>query len=524
LGRFLAVLCAAALGATLAPSASAQPRDTVIVGLLGEPDHLVPGFSRLAVAGHVNAALFVGLVGLNVDLQAYPRVAAEIPTLENGQWRLLPNNEMEVTYKIRPGFKWHDGTPVTAGDAVFAWEVAREPRTGAIAPDTGISAMTAPDPATLVVRWRERRAQANIYAHSFLPRHLLGAQFRENPAVIRTGAFAQRLVGNGPYRLVEWMRGRHVRMQAVEDYVEGRPAIPTLIFRFFPSAAAVGGEEVHVNFTGAGGGPQFESLTVPGLIFEHIAINLDSPLLRDRRVRQALLHAVDREAIRRQAGWVTEEVAHTWLPPRHPMHNPNARQYGYDPDTARRLLAEAGWTPGPDGVLRNAAGDRFGLVLMTTRGDPRRERTQDLVIAQWRTVGVAVRKDNPDNFFDMLFRRQFPHLGMFAFLMHPVETGWSRWHSSMIPTEANRFQGGNYYGWRHAENDRLLEQAGQEMSDSRRDDLMRRQQEVWVDALPALPLWFRNETALVHRNLQGVKPVGVGGGYTWNVHDWAWRP
>jgi len=113
----------------------------VIAGLLGEPDHLVPGFSRLSVAGHVNAALFVGLIGLNAELQAYPRVAAEIPTLENGQWRLLSNNEMEVTYKIRRGFKWHDGTPVTAGDAVFAWEVAREPRTGAIAPDPGISAM-----------------------------------------------------------------------------------------------------------------------------------------------------------------------------------------------------------------------------------------------------------------------------------------------------------------------------------------------------------------------------------------------
>jgi peptide/nickel transport system substrate-binding protein len=523
-GRLLAVLCAAALGATLTATASAQPRDTVIVGLLGEPDHLGPGFSQLAVAGHVNAALFVGLIGLNADLQAYPRVAAEIPTLENGQWRLLPNNEMEVTYKIRPGFKWHDGTPVTAGDAVFAWEVAREPRTGAIAPDPGISVMTAPDPATLVVRWRERRAQANIHAHAFLPRHLLEAQFRENPAGIRTGAFAQRPIGNGPYRLVEWVRGRHVRMHAVEDYVEGRPAIPTLIFRFFPSAAAVGGEEVHVNFTGAGGGPQFESVTVLGLVFEHIAINLDSPLVRDRRVRQALLHAVDREAIRHQAGWVTEEVAHTWLPPRHPLHNPAVRRYGHDPESSRRLLAEAGWTPGPDGIVRNAAGERLELVFMTTPGDSRRERTQDLLITQWRAVGIAARKDNPANFFEVLGRRQFGHLAMFAWVLGPFSTGWDIWHSSRIPAEANRFQGVNYYGWRHSENDRVLDQAGQELSDARRVELMRRQQEIWTEELPAIPLWFRNTPALVHRNLHGVRPIGIPGGFTWNVHLWTWRP
>lgn len=185
-------------------------------------------------------------------------------------------NEMEVTYRLRPGFKWHDGTPVTAGDVVFAWEVAREPRSGAITPDPGIAAMTALDTSTVVVRWRERRAQANIFGHRFLPRHLLETELRENPAAIRTGAFAQRPVGNGPYRFVEWVRGRSIRLQAVEDYPEGRPAIPNLIFRFFASAAAVGGEEMHVNFTGVGGGPQFETVVMPGLVFDHIAFNLGS--------------------------------------------------------------------------------------------------------------------------------------------------------------------------------------------------------------------------------------------------------
>jgi peptide/nickel transport system substrate-binding protein len=521
--RLLIVTCALVVAATLAPVALAQAKDTVIVGLIGDPDNIVPGFSRLAVAGHVRPALFVGLVEWNADWEALPRVAREVPTLENGQWRLLPNNEMEVTYRVRPGFKWHDGTPVTAGDAVFAWEVMRDTRTRAVPPDPGISAMTAPDAGTVVVRWSARRHTANL-GHPLLPRHLLEGQLRENPAGIRTGAYAARPVGNGPYRFVEWVRGRHIRLQAFEDYAEGRPRIPNLVFRFFPSAAAVGTEELHVNYAGARTPGDFETVPLPSLIFEHIAVNLDNPWLRDRRVRQALLYALDRDIIRARAWGPVAEVAHTWLPPRHPAHHPEVRRYIRDVDLARRLLTEAGWSPGPDGIVRNAAGERLELVIMTTPGNEPRERTQDLMIEQWRAVGVAARKENPPNFFEVLGGRRFRHLAMFAWVMSPVTTGREIWHSTWIPTDANRFQGNNYAGWQNGENDRLLDQIVEEAAEPRRIELQRRQQELWAEELPSLPLWFRSEPVLVHRSLTGVRPSGITGGLVWNVHQWAWRP
>jgi peptide/nickel transport system substrate-binding protein len=477
------------------------------------------------VAGQVSAALFVGLVGWNADWELVPRMAQEVPTLENGQWRLLPNNEMEVTYRLRPGFKWHDGTPVTAGDAVFAWEVLRDPRVGAIRPAPVISAVTAPDASTIVVRWNTRSHTANLGV-PLLPRHLLEAQFRENPAGIRTGAYAARPVGNGPYRLVEWVRGRHIRLQAVDDYAEGRPRIPNLVFRLFPTAAeaAAATEELHVNFAGARPPGEFETVRMPSLIFEHIVVNLDNPQLRDRRVRQALLYAVDRDVIRARAWGVGTEVAHTWLPPGHVAHHPGVRRYGRDLDLARRLLAEAGWSPGPDGIMRNAAGERLDLVIMTTPGNPARERTQDLLIEQWRAVGVAARKENPPDFFQRLVRPRFPHLAMFAWVMSPITDGYDMWHSARIPSEANRFHGTNFAGWRNEENDRLLDQIGVEVVASRRIELQRRQQEVWAEELPVLPLWFRSEVVLVHRGLTGVRPTGIPGGLVWNVHEWAWRP
>jgi len=521
--RWLALVCVVALMAVLPKGVSAQQRDTVVVGLVGDPDHIVPGFSRLFVSGQVSATLFVVLVEWNADWQAYPRVAREVPTLENGQWRLLPNDEMEVTYRLRPGFRWHDGTPVAAGDVVFAWGVMRDTRAGAVAPDPGITSMTAPDAGTVVVRWSARKHTANL-GHPLLPRHLLEGQFRENPAGIRTGAYATRPVGNGPYRFVEWVRGRHIRLQAVEDYPEGRPRIPTLVFRFFASGAAVGGEELHVNFTGTRSPGDFETVTPPSLFFEHIAINLDNPWLRDRRVRLALLYAVDRDTVRTRTRGATAEVAHTWLPPRHPAHHGEVRRYGRYVDLARRLLAEAGWSPGPDGIVRNAAGERLELVISTTPGNEPRELTQDLIIEQWRAVGIAARKENPPNFFDVIGRRGFRHLAMFAWVMSPATDGYWLWHSGRIPADANRFQGNNYSGWRNDENDRLFDQISQELSGHRRIDLLRRQQELWVEELPALPLWFRSDPVMVHRNLTGVRPTGIAGGLVWNVHEWEWRP
>lgn len=531
LGRAIDVRRAAVLliGGTLlliisAGPVSAQPENTVVIGLIGESDSILPGFSRLVVSDWVIGTLFVGLVDLNAEWRPHPRVAQEVPTLENGQWRLLPNGEMELTYRLRPGFKWHDGTPVTAADVVFAWEVLRDPRTGAEPPDPGVREVTAPDASTVVVRWSVRRATANL-GHPVLPRHLLEAEFRRNPAGIRTGAFAARPVGNGPYRFVEWVRGRHIRLQAVEDYPEGRPRIPTLEFRFFSSDADVRAEELHVNATGVSRpAPDFEMVFPPSLIFEHIAVNLDNPWLRDRRVRQALLYAVDREVIRARAGWAAfAEVAHTWLPPRHPAHNANVRRYHQDLDLARRLLREAGWSPGPDGILRNSAGERLELVLMTTPGNPLRERTQDLLIEQWREVGIAARKDNPPDFFQRVAQRRFPHLAMFAWVFSPVENGYELWHSSYVPSQSNQFRGGNYAGWRNPDNDRLLDEISQEIRESRRIELQRRQQEIWAEDLPSLPLWFRSFGVLVHRNLTGVRPAGIGAAFVWNVYEWAWR-
>ncbi len=154
-------------------------------------------------------------------------------------------------------------------------------------------------------------------------------------------------------------------------------------------------------------------------------------------MRQALLYALDRELIAARAGWRQfAEVAHTWVPPADAGHRPGVRRYHQDVDTAHRLLAEAAWAPGPDGIARNSAGDRLELVISTTPGNEPREHTQDLLIEPWRAIGAALRKDNPPDFFQRVHARRF-QLPMFAWVLAPQTDGFFLWHSSQIPPQAN---------------------------------------------------------------------------------------
>jgi peptide/nickel transport system substrate-binding protein len=217
-------------------------------------------------------------------------------------------------------------------------------------------------------------------------------------------------------------------------------------------------------------------------------------------------------------------VAHSWLAPRHPAYNPNVRKYAYDPARARQLLAEAGFTAGPDGVLRDRAGRRMELSFMTTAGHAGREQMQQIIKDQLRQVGIEVRIDNRPSsvFFGTITpRRQFPHLAMYTSVFSPESTAFDRFHSTQIPSVENNWSGNNRVGWRSAEVDRLMEQTVPEMDEERRNALLRRQQELFAEDLPSLPLFFSLSLTTMDRRVRFVKPTGLTGSYlAWNAWQW----
>src|SRR5262249_18417820 len=166
---------------------------------------------------------------------------------------------------------------------------------------------------------------------------------------------------------------------------------------------------------------QFVVLTKPGLFYEHLAPNLDNPILADTRVRQALLYGLDRAGINEAMFGGKQPVADTIVHPLDWAHTDDVPKYPYDPARARALLEEAGWHPGSDGIRRNARGDRLSLDLATTSGNRTRELLEQVMQSEWRDIGIEVHLRNQPArvlFGETLRKRTF-ELALFGWVSAP---------------------------------------------------------------------------------------------------------
>jgi peptide/nickel transport system substrate-binding protein len=521
--------------------AEAQRSDTIVIGVAQEPDTFIGAFSGTFVSFVLLTPLFVSMVERNDQGKLVPRLVEKIPSIKDGDWEILPGRKMRITYRFKKGYTWHDGRPVTALDASWTYLMLRNPRSPTVSRFVlrKIDHMAVPDPSdpyTLTVQWSELYPLAHL-GHPVYPRHVMEREYLSNPAGLRAHQQARTPVGNGPYRFVEWNPGSHVTMEAYDGFPEGRAKTRRLVWRFLLDSsalqAAVLAGQLDVttvpNFLSTEQmaqierrNPQITTHYLPGLNWNHILLNLENEWLRDKRVRQALAHAIDREALVRLGARPTP-VAHTYLPPGHEGHHPRVAQYDYNPARARQLLIDAGFAPGPDGVLRDRNGSRLELTFMTTAGFPPRERIQLIVKDQLGAVGIEVKIDNrPASvlFGQVLRRRQF-QMVLITSILSPAFLPYFFWHSNQIPAPANNLEGLNSSGWRNAENDRLLDQIAEELDTAKRVQLLRRQQELWAEELPAIPLFFSLSLHTSKKALKGIKP-GVTGDILWGLEHWEW--
>ncbi len=156
-------------------------------------------------------------------------------------------------------------------------------------------------------------------------------------------------------------------------------------------------------------GAKYNVIYKPALIWEHIDVNLDNKLLADKRVRQAMLLAIDRKAISEKLFDGKQPIAHGGISDLDPMFSPTARQYSYDPAAAKKLLDDAGFSTIRNNVRQNAAGERLSIELGTTAGNRVRELVAQVIQSQLRQVGIEVRikADPPRLFFEVMNRRNY---------------------------------------------------------------------------------------------------------------------
>jgi peptide/nickel transport system substrate-binding protein len=341
-----------------------------------------------------------GLTAYDAQNNLVPRLAAKVPSVADGDWKVNPDGTMDVTWKLRPNVTWHDGAPFTADDAAFGYQLYADRdlpinRTGAA---DSVSSTTVLDAQTLVVHWKAPYFNANVSDLNDLPPapvHIVGDAYRadKNAFVNHPYWFAQ-FVGLGPYRLVNWEQGSFMEGQAFDAYVLGRPKIDRVILRFtydpnvslaslisgdidiIPQAVSATDREVLLN------NPQLTTLQWPSSIVGAILQWRDpaAPWVGDSTnasalaVRQAMMQLLDRQTMADSFEPGGTGVAQLYVVPADPVYRlveaKGLTKYPYDPARAAQLLATAGWTKGADGLLRNAGGQTFRFEVREAATPP----------------------------------------------------------------------------------------------------------------------------------------------------------
>ena len=529
----------------------AGAKERLVIGMTQFPSTLHPQIDSMLAKSY---ALSMGMRPFTVydpDWQLVCMLCVELPTIGNGGAvrEKTPDGKdgIAVTYTIRPDARWGDGVPVTTKDVAFAVEVGKHPQSGV---PTGelfrrILELEIHDDRRFTMHLDRVTFDYNDIGNLVLPAHIDRANFEAGPAEYRNRTAYDADSANlglwfGPYRVVRVDPGAAIELKRNPTWWGEPAAFETVIIRIVENTAALEvnlrsgaidyiAGELGLSLDQAAAMEQREGdawnfAYKAGLIYEHIDLNLDNPVLADIRVRRALLHAIDRETISKRLFFGRQPVAHGPVSPLDWIYDPNLHRTPFDPDAARKLLDEAGWTNEAPGTLRrNAVGEPLRIELGTTAGNRSRELVQQVLQAAWKDVGIEVRiRNQPARVFfgETVSKRQFPGLAMYAWLSAPESVPRSTLHSTMIPTAENNWSGQNYTGYRNPDVDTLLDGIEVELDREKRRGLWAELQAAYARDLPVLPLYFRATPYVFPKWLKGVTPTGHTYPTTLWIEEW----
>jgi peptide/nickel transport system substrate-binding protein len=549
----LAGASAASLGSWSLPGApvfAAQPARKRIV-IHGERQVTSLGYHNRRETEHVSM-VDAGLAGQNpVTLQRLPVLAEELPSVKKGTWKIdVQKKTMITVYKLRPGLKWHDGKPYTSKDFEFGWQIAKHPEfpmPDRLVPEL-ISKIETPDDRTIVIHWKDlyNEAYAIQYTHvRAFPRHLLLDAFNggDMKAFANLPFWNKNFVGAGAYRVVEWDAGTRMELEAFGDFPLGRPKIERVTYKTVEDtntnlAAVLAGEvdlcmRSTISFDGAmilreqwekqGKG----KVLISPASWTWLNLSRDNAIFSDVRVRRALLHAIDRDTMVQNLFKGEKVVSHLPLSRVRKSYNKAlaaSTVYKYDPEQAKRLLAEAGWKPGAEGVLTNGKGERMEFEFRVTAERRDHEQAQAVIADYWKKIGVrASIKNLPNRLLNSADNRnRWP--GAYIGSHNVTVEEWNeRFHTKNIPTADNRYAPENVSGWNDPKKDAILDELSSIISPARSEQLQIEFCRMFSSALPHLPLNYSPEVLVVKRGLTGITPRQESGGQnssSWNMQQW----
>ena len=491
----------------------------IIMGSIGEPSNLIPYLASDSASSEVAGLLYTSPLEYDKDFNIVKCAAEDWEVLEGGLF---------MRFKLKEGLRWQDGHPLTADDVTFTYNLMIDPKTPtAYAADfLNVKEYRQTGPLSFEVRYDAPYARAAVtWMQPILPKHILE---HENIATTR---YARNPIGAGPFKLKSWEPGSRIVLEANDLYFKGRPYLDEVIYRIIPDSTTMFLEARAGKLDFIGLSPQQYLRQTSGEWWEknwnkykylsfgytYLGLNQKSPFFQDKRVRQALSYAVDREGIIKGALLGMGEPAFGPYKPGTWVYNTSLKAYDYDPERARRLLAEAGWTPGKDGILEKD-GLRFEFTILVNQGNNERIKVAVILQQMFRDVGVkvSIRTVEWAAFLkEFVDTRKFDALILAWNILDDPDI-FDVWHSSAIEGH-----GLNFVSFANEEVDRLLEKGRASADRAERKVIYDRFQEILHEEQPYLFLYVPYSLPMVQARFQGIQPAPAG--ITYNFDRW-WVP
>jgi len=486
--------------------------DTLVDSTIGEPSTLIPILATDTASHEVAGLVYNGLVKYDRDLNVVGDLAES--------WEITPDG-LTITFHLRRGVKWHDGADFTSRDVLYTYHVTIDPKTPtAYAEDfKQVKLAQAPDPYTFRVTYGKPFAPAlPSWGGAILPAHLLeGKDITRSP-------LSRKPVGTGPYRFKEWIAGQKIVLESYHGYFEGRPRIDRYVYRVIPDPATMymelkaGGLDMMqlspVQYRRQTDTPDFRArfnkYRYPASSYVYLGYNLRNPLFADRRVRQAITSAINKDEIVQGVLLGMGRVAHGPFKPGTWAWNPSVKDFDFNPERARALLAEAGWNRlNADGVLmKNGRPLRF--TILTNQGNDQRLKTAQIIQQRLGKVGIEVKIRVLEwaSFITHFIDKGNFEAVLLGWTITPDPDLFDVWHSSKTgPKELN------FIGFKNPEVDRLIEQGRNTFDIGRRKECYYRIQEILAREQPYTFLYVPDALPVVSSRFRGIEPAPAGISY-----------
>lgn len=553
--RALAVCLLAVLTLASCGDAPKKSHETLVIGMTQYPATLNPNIESMLAKTYVLAMANRPMTHVDTAWKRICALCETLPTLENGlaKAETLANGKtgVAVTYTINRKATWGDGVPVTTKDVAFTIEVGKHPASGVADGELyrRILGIDIRDDKTFTLHMDRLTYDYNaLDSLNLLPEHIERKNFAD-PKEYRLRTAYDTDSSNaglyfGPYRVTEKQTGSRLVLEPNAKWWGKKPAFKKIVVQVIENTAAMEANLLSGSIDYIAGelglsldqgiafakrhGDAFNITFKPGLVYEHLDLNLENPILKDIRVRQALILALDRQAITDKLFEGRQPVADSFVNPLDWIHAKDTPTYRLDPARASALLDDAGWAArGPDGIRINAKGEKLSFELMTTSGNRSRELVQQVLQSQWREAGIEIRiRNEPARVFfgQTVTKRKFTGMAMFAWLSAPESVPRLMLHSSHITRVDNNWSGQNYTSYANPEADRLIDAIETELDREKRRALWAQLQKIYAEDLPVIPLFFRADPFVVPKWLTGIIPTGHQDPTTYWVEDWAGRP